>query len=106
MIDIEESHTSSPGLGRGLVAGLLAHGVRLALVLGHAGVDSPGRVLVNCSSSLLRLQKGSYWTMSGRMGALKTFGRGWVLEEALPSAEMMVTTGRLVILAASECAVC
>ena len=31
--------TSSPRLGRGLVTGLLAHGVRLALVLGHAGVN-------------------------------------------------------------------
>lgn len=32
------SLTSSPGLGRGLVASLLAHGVRLPLVLRHAGV--------------------------------------------------------------------
>lgn len=31
--------TSSPRLSRGLVTGLLAHGVRLALVLGHAGMD-------------------------------------------------------------------
>lgn len=31
--------TSSPRLSRGLVTGLLAHGVRLALVLGHSGVD-------------------------------------------------------------------
>lgn len=31
--------TSSPRLGRGLVTGLLAHGVGLALVLGHALVD-------------------------------------------------------------------
>lgn len=31
--------TSSPRLGRGLVTGLLAHGVRLALVLSHALVD-------------------------------------------------------------------
>ena len=30
--------TSSPRLGRGLVTGLLADGVRLTLVLGHAGV--------------------------------------------------------------------
>jgi hypothetical protein len=33
------SLTSAPRLGRGLVTGLLADGVRLALVLGHAGVD-------------------------------------------------------------------
>lgn len=31
--------TSSPRLGRGLVTSLLADGVRLALVLGHAGVN-------------------------------------------------------------------
>lgn len=31
--------TGSPRLGRGLVAGLLAHGIRLALVLRHAGMD-------------------------------------------------------------------
>lgn len=33
------SLTSSPRLSRGLVTGLLAHCVRLALVLGHAGVN-------------------------------------------------------------------
>lgn len=33
-----DSLTSSPRLGRGLVTGLLADGVRLPLVLGHAGV--------------------------------------------------------------------
>jgi len=38
--------------------------------------------------------------MSGRIGALKTFGRGWVASLALPSAEMMVTVGRVVILSA------
>jgi hypothetical protein len=37
--DTGDSATSSPRLGRGLVTGLLAHGVRLALVLGHAGVN-------------------------------------------------------------------
>ena len=31
--------TSSPRLGRGLVTGLLADGVRLPLVLGHSGVN-------------------------------------------------------------------
>ena len=31
--------TSAPRLGRGLVTGLLADGIRLPLVLGHAGVD-------------------------------------------------------------------
>lgn len=36
---IRVSLTSSPGLSRGLVTGLLAHGVRLALVLGHALVN-------------------------------------------------------------------
>lgn len=36
--------------------------------------------------------------MSGLIGALKTLGRGWVFELAEPSAERMVTVGRLVIL--------
>lgn len=36
---ISSSLTSSPRLGRGLVTGLLADGVRLPLVLGHSGVD-------------------------------------------------------------------
>lgn len=35
-----EARTSSPGLSRSLVASLLAHSIRLALVLGHAGVNS------------------------------------------------------------------
>lgn len=37
--------------------------------------------------------------MSGRMGALKTLGRGWLASLAEPSAEMMVTVGLEVILA-------
>lgn len=40
----------------------------------------------------------SYWTMSGRIGALKTLGSGWVSLEAAPSAPWMVTVGRLAIL--------
>ncbi len=40
----------------------------------------------------------TYWTMSGRMGDLKTSGRGWLDSLALPSAEMMVTVGRLAML--------
>lgn len=39
------SRTGTPGLSRGLVTSLLAHGVRLTLVLGHASVDSPVRIL-------------------------------------------------------------
>lgn len=39
------------------------------------------------------------------MGALKTLGNGWVFELGLPSAEMMVTTARLVILAVCCCVV-
>ena len=35
----------------------------------------------------------SYWTMSGRIGELKTAGRGWVDPLAVPSAEMMPTVG-------------
>lgn len=37
--------------------------------------------------------------MSGRIGALKTLGRGWLDSLAEPSAEMMVTVGLEVILA-------
>jgi hypothetical protein len=40
----------------------------------------------------------AYWTMSGRIGDLKTFGSGWVLSLGLPLGPMMVTTGLLVIL--------
>lgn len=37
--------------------------------------------------------------MSGRIGALKTLGRGWLDSLAEPSAEIMVTVGLEVILA-------
>lgn len=37
--------------------------------------------------------------MSGRIGALKTLGSGCVLSLVAPSAPMMLTVGRLVILA-------
>lgn len=36
--------TSAPRLGGGLVAGLHEHGVGLALVLGHVGVDDPDHI--------------------------------------------------------------
>jgi hypothetical protein len=39
-----------------------------------------------------------YWTMSGRMGELKTAGKGWVLPEPLPSPPMIPTVGRFDIL--------
>ena len=92
--------TSSPGLSRGLVTGLLAHSVGLSLVLGHASVDAPAlqsAIFVPASPSLIA--NSSYWTMSGRIGALKTLGRGWLASLAEPSAEMMVTVGLEVILA-------
>jgi hypothetical protein len=41
------SRTGTPGLSGGLVTSVLGYGVRLALVLGHAGVDMPGRLLAN-----------------------------------------------------------
>lgn len=78
------------------MASLLAHGIRLTLVLGHSSVNAPGT-----SSALARQlidRRGPYWTMSGRMGALKTFGRGCVSPLGLPSAEAMVTVGRVDIL--------
>jgi hypothetical protein len=37
------ARTSSPRFGRRLVARLLAHGVRLAPVLGNSSVDDPAR---------------------------------------------------------------
>lgn len=95
------SRTGTPGLSRGLVTSVLSYGVRLALVLGHASVDMPVRVLANIlfPQFFPSLVGGvgseiSYWTMSARMGALKTLGRGWVFWLAAPSAPMMVTVGR------------
>ena len=41
------SRTGTPGLSGGLVTSVLSYGVRLALVLGHAGVDVPVRVLAH-----------------------------------------------------------
>jgi hypothetical protein len=45
------AHTSSPRFGRSLFASLLAHGVRLTFVLGHAGVhgldDITARILIS-----------------------------------------------------------
>jgi hypothetical protein len=41
----------------------------------------------------------AYWTMSARMGALKTLGKGWVFWLAAPSAPMMVTVGRDILTA-------
>lgn len=80
------------------MASLLAHGVRLPLVLGHTGMDGPTR---NQSWPWMsKLCAAAYWTMSGRIGALNTSGRGCVCSLALPSAEMIVTTGLLVILSA------
>ena len=38
-----QKRTGTPGLSRGLVASLLAHGVGLSLVLGHTSVDGPAR---------------------------------------------------------------
>jgi len=76
---------------------LLAHGVWLTLVLGHASVDLPAvpKVSQRWSQRCASISEGdeglSYWTMSGRIGALKTFGRGCVLELAEPSAERTVT---------------
>lgn len=41
--------------------------------------------------------------MSGRMGALKTAGSGCVEPLEVPSAEAMVTVGRLAILNSRSC---
>lgn len=42
----------------------------------------------------------AYWTISGRIGALKTLGRGIVFDVAAPSAPTMPTVGLEVIVAA------
>ena len=96
----ESLPTSTPRLGARLMTRFLAHCVRLSLVLGHAGVHRPiaSSVLVTSRS----LQALAYCTMSGRMGALKTFGRVRVSLLGAPSAPWMVTVGRLVILVVFE----
>lgn len=77
---------------------VLSYGVRLTLVLGHAGVDMPVLLLAHIpffpAWSVVLKSEFSYWTMSARMGALKTLGRGWVFWLAAPSAPMIVTVGR------------
>lgn len=88
------SRTGTPRLSTGLVASLLAHCVRLTLVLGHAGVHSPALLLAMLSRFLVASAFCAYWTMSGRIGALKTFGRVRVSLPAAPSAPWTVTVGR------------
>ena len=73
---------------------VLSYGIRLTLVLGHASVDVPALLLVFPAWSVVLESEFSYWTMSARMGALKTLGRGWVFWLAAPSAPMIVTVGR------------
>jgi hypothetical protein len=80
------------------MASLLAHSIRLPLVLRHAGVDGPAKPLASCWHCSRRLEL-AYWTISGRIGAEKTCGSGWEASPALPSAEMMETVGLLVMLA-------
>lgn len=67
--------TCTPGLGRGLFTGLFAHGIWLSLILGHSGVDES----IHLSARrpwLVGVVDFSYWTISGRIGELKTAGRG------------------------------
>ena len=78
---------------------VLSYGIRLTLVLGHAGVYMPVLLLAHIPffpawSVVVLESEFSYWTMSARMGALKTLGRGWVFWLAAPSAPMIVTVGR------------
>lgn len=88
--------TSTPRLGRSLFTGLLAHGIWLSLVLCDTSVYGPGQPVSKGVPSLCLLFKGvlSYWTMSGRIGARKTVGSGWVAPLGLPSAVAMETVGR------------
>lgn len=75
-------HTSTPRLGRGLFTSLLAHSIGLSPVLRDTSVHRPNhqfRQQKNCPSSPQLRFSGihfSYWTISGRIGALKTLGRG------------------------------
>lgn len=78
------------------MAGFLAHGIWLTLVLCHASV-----YLSKSTSAWIFFGYkviSTYWTMSGRIGDLKTLGNVTLSLLALPSGEMTVTVGRLVIL--------
>jgi hypothetical protein len=72
-----------------------AHSIRLPLILSHASVNSPAKSASFHGCSQLQ---STHCTMSGRIGALKTLGKGWVSLLAEPSGDIIVTTGRLVIL--------
>lgn len=87
------SRTGTPGLSTGLVASLLAHSVRLALVLGHAGVDGPARMLamilrfvvdaaglcvldnIRADRGLEDVREGEGVAASGAIGAVDGHGR-------------------------------
>ena len=76
------------------MAGFLAHGVGLAFVFRHAGVD-----LSLMTVSIWRGSVGghrSYWTISRRIGARKTLGSGWLLPLEAPSPPSTLTVGRAV----------
>ena len=50
-----------------------------------------------CTDQKRTLNADAYWTMSGRIGDLKTAGRGCVDPLGVPSAPAMVTVGRVVM---------
>ena len=77
---------------------LLAHSIRLSLVLCHSGVDSSSLLLALCRGGTSCSLMAPYWTMSGRIGTLNTAGSGCVDPLGVPSYEAMVTVGRVAIL--------
>ena len=108
------SLTSTPRLSTGLVASLLAHGIRLAAVLGHArvhrlhdiradrGVEDLWEYEVSdCFFCLLLLLSianpipiPSSSSTAPSLNQKRTFGRGCVAPLAEPSAERIETVGR------------
>jgi hypothetical protein len=79
------------------VTSVLSYGVRLALVLGHAGVDVPVRVLAHIlfSASCVCGGVGDFVLDNVRAdGRLEDIGQGVGVLAAAPSAPMIVTVGR------------
>ena len=81
--DTGHGTTGTPGLGRGLVSGLLRHGIGLALVVGDLGVDEVDDVETNGGfhdigqsdsvDGLVAMSPSRDWTVTrGRTAAIAT----------------------------------
>ena len=79
------------------MTGFLTDGVWLPLVLGHTRMDSPNSTS-DFATQPARPKPRTHWTISGRIGALKTAGRGTVSLRRWPSPEAMDTVGRVAML--------